>query len=163
MVRYRQHPVFCEHQNCSGNGKAHPWYAADNGIECIFLISRHLAYFLTLGLNEDEASELHLKYYTQYGLALRGLTRHHDIGIQYYWPFATYNTYGSHSDPLDFDRKCDGSLPLEDMIKPSPALRKLFEDIDRTKGENNSQNHWPSYQCSVARVWALTNAYRPVR
>ncbi|KAG5342535.1 hypothetical protein C0989_000663 [Termitomyces sp. Mn162] len=38
------------------------------------------AYFVKLGLSHEEASELHLKYYTQYGLALRGLTRHHDIG-----------------------------------------------------------------------------------
>ncbi|KAG5639280.1 hypothetical protein H0H81_004941 [Sphagnurus paluster] len=37
-------------------------------------------YFVTLGLDHEEASELHLRYYTQYGLALRGLTRHHDIG-----------------------------------------------------------------------------------
>lgn len=33
------------------------------------------------------------------------------------------------------------------MISFNPDLRKLFEDIDRSK----------------ARVWALTNAYRPVR
>ena len=33
------------------------------------------------------------------------------------------------------------------MIKYNPSLRKLFEDIDRSK----------------ARVWALTNAYRNVR
>jgi len=37
-------------------------------------------YFTTLGLDDEEASELHLKYYTQYGLALRGLTLHHDVG-----------------------------------------------------------------------------------
>ncbi|CCM03166.1 uncharacterized protein FIBRA_05288 [Fibroporia radiculosa] len=47
-------------------------------------------------------------------------------------------------DPIDFDQKCDGSLPLEDMLKPDPALRKLLEDIDRSK----------------ARVWGLTNAYK---
>ncbi|KAG5725005.1 hypothetical protein E4T56_gene12489 [Termitomyces sp. T112] len=84
------------------------------------------AYFVKLGLSHEEASELHLKYYTQYGLALRGLTRHHDI------------------DPLDFDRQCDGSLPLENMINFDPRTRKLFEDIDRSK----------------VRVWGLTNAYR---
>lgn len=50
-------------------------------------------------------------------------------------------------DPLDFDQKCDGSLPLETMIKPDPELRKLMQDIDRSK----------------TRVWALTNAYRTVR
>ncbi|KAF9008980.1 Haloacid dehalogenase-like hydrolase-domain-containing protein [Cyathus striatus] len=85
------------------------------------------AYFVGLGLSHEEASELHLKYYTQYGLALRGLKKHHDV------------------DVLDFDRKCDGSLPLEDMIKYDPAVRKLFQDIDRSK----------------ARVWALTNAFKP--
>lgn len=51
-----------------------------------------------------------------------------------------------HVDPLDFDKKCDGSLPLEEMIKPDPSLRKLLEDIDRSK----------------VRVWGLTNAYRTV-
>ncbi|KZV77193.1 pyrimidine 5-nucleotidase, partial [Peniophora sp. CONT] len=85
------------------------------------------AYFLSLGMPDDEATELHHKYYSQYGLALRGLVRHHNI------------------DPLDFDKKCDQSLPLEEMIKPDPALRQLFLDIDRTK----------------YRVWALTNAYKP--
>ncbi|KAF8621583.1 hypothetical protein AX15_007608 [Amanita polypyramis BW_CC] len=84
------------------------------------------AYFVGLGLSHEEASELHHQYYTQYGLALRGLARHHDV------------------DPLDFDRQCDGSLPLEEMINSDPELVKLFEDIDRTK----------------VRVWALTNAYK---
>ncbi|XP_006460266.1 hypothetical protein AGABI2DRAFT_192019 [Agaricus bisporus var. bisporus H97] len=84
-------------------------------------------YFVSLGLSHEEASTLHHRYYSQYGLALRGLKRYHDV------------------DVLDFDRKCDGSLPLEQMISYDPALRKLFEDIDRSK----------------ARVWALTNAYKP--
>ena len=51
------------------------------------------------------------------------------------------------TDPLEFDRQCDGSLPLEDMIKYDPSIRQLLQDIDKTK----------------ARVWALTNAYRTVR
>lgn len=49
-------------------------------------------------------------------------------------------------DALDFDRQCDGSLPLEEMIRPDPKVRKLLQDIDRTK----------------TRVWALTNAYQTV-
>jgi len=55
-------------------------------------------------------------------------------------------TYSQHLDPLDFNEKCDGSLSLEDMIKPDPSVRKLFQDIDRSK----------------ARVWALTNAFETV-
>jgi hypothetical protein len=45
-----------------------------------FRLTMHSAYFLGLGLEEDRASELHHKYYTEYGLALRGLVRHHEIG-----------------------------------------------------------------------------------
>ena len=56
-------------------------------------------------------------------------------------------TYRQHPDPLDFNDKCDGSLPLEDMIQPDPSIRKLFQDIDRSK----------------AHIWALTNAYKTVR
>lgn len=51
------------------------------------------------------------------------------------------------ADALDFDRKCDGSLPLEDILKPDLKLQKLLEDIDRSK----------------TRVWGLTNAYQSVR
>jgi pyrimidine and pyridine-specific 5'-nucleotidase len=49
-------------------------------------------------------------------------------------------------DPLDFDAKCDGSLPLEELLTPDPAVRKLLEDIDPSR----------------ARIWALTNAYKTV-
>ncbi|THV08443.1 pyrimidine 5-nucleotidase [Dendrothele bispora CBS 962.96] len=101
-------------------------YSANTNISAAMGVRIH-AYFVSLGLSEEEASELHHQYYSQYGLALAGLVRNHDV------------------DPLDFDRKCDGSLPLEEMIQYSPSLRKLFEDIDRSK----------------VRVWALTNAYRP--
>ena len=50
-------------------------------------------------------------------------------------------------DPIDFNEKCDGSLPLEEMLKPNPLVRQLLQDIDRSK----------------CRVWALTNAYWTVR
>ncbi|KAF5333526.1 hypothetical protein D9611_002441 [Ephemerocybe angulata] len=117
------------------NGDERPivWFDIDNTLYSASAKISHAmgerihAYFVSMGLDHDEASELHLRYYTQYGLALRGLTRHHDV------------------DPLDFDRKCDGSIPLESMISFKPELRKLFEDIDRTK----------------VRVWGLTNAYKP--
>ena len=39
-------------------------------------------YFVGLGIGHEEASQLHHKYYTLYGLALRGLTRHHDVGSE---------------------------------------------------------------------------------
>lgn len=85
------------------------------------------AYFLGLGLPDEEASALHAKYYREHGLAIRGLLKHHS-GI----------------DPLDYDRRVDGSLPLTDILKPEEELTKLIEDLDRSK----------------CRVFALTNAYK---
>lgn len=101
-----------------------------------------------MGLPDEEASKLHHRYYSQYGLAIRGLVRHHKIGQ------CVVDARSSQlcnrlveTDPLDFDRKCDGSLPLEELLKPDPVLRKLLQDIDRSK----------------VRVWGLTNAYHTVR
>ena len=47
-------------------------------------------------------------------------------------------------DPLDYDKNCDASLPLEQVLKPDASLRNLLSDIDRSK----------------YRVMALTNAYK---
>ena len=78
-----------------------------------------------LELSEEDALALHLKYYTQYGLAIEGLARHHKV------------------DPLEFNREVDDALPLEEMLKPDPKLRKLLLDIDTTK----------------VKLWLFTNAY----
>jgi len=121
-----------------------PPYSRDKN-NCSTLL--YLAYFVSLGLGHEEASELHLKYYTQYGLTLRGLTRHHDVGNVTWFLFPLPPTNMSSTDPLDFDRKCDQAIPLEEMISYDEEVRKLFEDIDRSR----------------VRVWALTNAYCVVR
>ncbi|KAI0251283.1 pyrimidine 5-nucleotidase, partial [Lactifluus subvellereus] len=100
-------------------------YSASSQIAQAMGVRIH-AYMASLGLSDEEASELKSHYYTQYGLTVRGLRRHYGV------------------DPLDFDEKCDGSLPLEEMLEPNPHMRQLLVDIDRSK----------------CRVWALTNAYR---
>lgn len=46
-------------------------------------------------------------------------------------------------DPLEYNRKVDDALPLEEIIKPDPQLRKLLQDIDKTK----------------VKLWLFTNAY----
>lgn len=66
-------------------------------------------------MTQREANELHAKYYTQYGLAIEGLVRHHAV------------------DPLDFNAKVDDALPLENILRPDPKLRQLLEDLDRDK------------------------------
>jgi pyrimidine and pyridine-specific 5'-nucleotidase len=73
-------------------------------------------YFVThLNLPWEEAVKLHKEYYTNYGLALEGLVRHHQI------------------NPLDFNAKVDDALPLEGVIKRDDELRALLEDIDRSR------------------------------
>jgi pyrimidine and pyridine-specific 5'-nucleotidase len=78
-----------------------------------------------LGLLPDDAERLHKDYYQQYGQAIEGLVRHHQI------------------DALEYNAKVDDAVPLDDLIKPNPKLRKLLEDIDTSK----------------VRLWLLTNAY----
>ncbi|GJC93947.1 pyrimidine 5'-nucleotidase [Colletotrichum higginsianum] len=68
-----------------------------------------------LSLSWEDAVKLHKEYYTNYGLAIEGLVRHHQI------------------DPLEYNSKVDDALPLEDILKPNPKLRQLLEDVDKSK------------------------------
>ena len=73
-------------------------------------------YFQThLELSREDASQLHQRYYKDYGLAIEGLVRHHKI------------------NPLEYNTKVDDALPLDDIIKPDPKLRTFLKTIDRTK------------------------------
>lgn len=73
-------------------------------------------YFEThLSLSQNDAAQLHQKYYRDYGLAIEGLVRHHTV------------------DPLDFNSKVDDALPLEDILKPDAKLQRLLADIDKSR------------------------------
>lgn len=78
-----------------------------------------------LSLSKDEATELHQRYYKDYGLAIEGLVRHHKV------------------DPLEYNHQVDDALPLDEIIRPNPKLRRLLQDIDVDK----------------VRLWCFTNAY----
>ena len=78
-----------------------------------------------LSLSQKDANELHYKYYREYGLAIEGLVRHHKVNA------------------LEYNSKVDDALRLQELIKPSPDLRKLIGEIDTTK----------------VRLWLFTNAY----
>lgn len=78
-----------------------------------------------LSLDPAEAFRLHQEYYKTYGLAIEGLVRHHEI------------------DGLEYNSQVDDALPLENILSPDPQLRKLLEDIDKTK----------------VKLWLFTNAY----
>ena len=68
---------------------------------------------------------LHQRYYKEYGLAIEGLVRHHKV------------------DPMEYNRKVDDALPLDGIIAPNPQLRKMLEDIDKSK----------------VKLWLFTNAH----
>lgn len=73
-------------------------------------------YFVThLSVPAEEATRLHLQYYKDYGLAIEGLARYHQI------------------DPLDFNHQVDDALPLDDLLSPDPELRHLLESFDKSK------------------------------
>lgn len=59
------------------------------------------SYFLQIGLEEVEANALHMKYYSEYGLAIRGLVKHHKV------------------DPLHYDLNCDSALPVSLISHPN--------------------------------------------
>lgn len=92
------------------------------------MVDRIHSYFRSLGLENAEAEHLHQRYYKEYGLAIRGLVRHHTI------------------DPLDYDQKCDASLPLQKVLRPDPKVVAMMKRIDKRK----------------TRIFALTNAYKVV-
>lgn len=73
-------------------------------------------YFMAnLSLDDESAELLQQKYYKDYGLALEGLVRFHQI------------------DALDYNAQVDDALPLEHILKPDAALRLMLQSIDRTK------------------------------
>ena len=78
-----------------------------------------------LELPAEDARQLHAKYYKDYGLAISGLVKHHKI------------------DPVAYNREVDDALPLDDIIKPDPQLRRLLSDVDRSK----------------VKLWLFTNAH----
>lgn len=78
-----------------------------------------------LSLSAEDALMLHHKYYKDYGLAIEGLAKHHKI------------------DPMVFNREVDDALPLDDILRPDPDLRRLLESFDKSK----------------VKLWLFTNAH----
>lgn len=77
------------------------------------LIDQYFAKHLSLSWHD--AVKLHKEYYTNYGLAIEGLVRHHQI------------------DPLEYNAQVDDALPLETILQPRPEIRQLLEDVDLSK------------------------------
>lgn len=86
-------------------------------------------YFVrTLDVSDEDAYKLHQEYYKSYGLAIQGLVKYHKI------------------DALEYNEKVDDALPLQDILKPDPELRKLLLNLKESG--------------TVTRLWLFTNAYK---
>lgn len=64
-----------------------------------------------LSLNDEEAHNLHMDYYKNYGLALEGLVRNHKV------------------DALEYNAKVDDSLDLKSVLHYNNALRECLLNI----------------------------------
>jgi pyrimidine 5'-nucleotidase len=93
------------------------WYAIQMQNRTLAMTDQTLdKYFQNhLSLSEEDANELHTRYYKDYGLAIEGLVRHHKV------------------DALEYNEKVDDALPLEDIMSNDPKLRKLLKDLDTSK------------------------------
>lgn len=68
-----------------------------------------------LAIPAAEARQLHQQYYRDYGLAIEGLVRHHQV------------------EALDFNARVDDALPIEALLQPDGRLRRLLADLDRRR------------------------------
>ena len=77
------------------------------------MADRIIDYCVTLGYSKIESAELSLRYYIDYGLAIRGFIKHHNI------------------DPIDYDVKVDQSLPLDGLIIADTDLKDILEKCNQ--------------------------------
>ncbi|KAJ2785093.1 suppressor of deletion of TFIIS [Coemansia interrupta] len=106
------HVFFFDIDNCL--------YSPDLGIMRLTKDRIH-AFGRSIGMDPATVADTCETYLRDYGLTVRGLMEHHGV------------------DPVEFNEKVDGSLPLDSVIKPDPRLRKLLLAV-------------------TARRWAFTNA-----
>jgi hypothetical protein len=53
---------------------------SDTSLGAEFKVNTSVAFVVSLGFSDEMAFKLRSQYYTQYGLTLRGLRRHHGVG-----------------------------------------------------------------------------------
>ncbi|KAJ1966704.1 hypothetical protein H4R35_006924, partial [Dimargaris xerosporica] len=99
-------------------------YPPSTGIAQI-MKERIYAYGIKIGIPQEQVETLCETYYRDYGLAIRGLLKHHVI------------------DPVDYDREVDGSLPLEALLRPNPDLRAMLSRLTahRVAFTNAGEHH----------------------
>ncbi|KAI9595852.1 pyrimidine 5'-nucleotidase [Syncephalis fuscata] len=83
----------------------------------VLMRERIIDYAIKAGISEDRerTRELCKRYYTDYGLSIRGLLLHHNV------------------DPVNYDEEVDGGLPIEELIKPDSELRDMLQQLKTRK------------------------------
>lgn len=82
----------------------------------------------SLNLDPEAARKLNHTYYREYGLAIRGLVMFHGINA------------------LEYNQLVDDSLPLQDILRPDPALRAMLLAL--------------KHSGAFDKLWLFTNAYK---
>ncbi|KAJ2006367.1 suppressor of deletion of TFIIS [Coemansia thaxteri] len=95
-------------------------YSPELGIDRL-MKERIFALGRDIGLDSHSVEDTCNNYYKDYGLTVRGLVKHHGV------------------DAAAFNGQVNGSLPIESLISPDPALRQMLLSIK-------------------TRRWAFTNA-----
>ncbi|AMD22427.1 HGR088Cp [Eremothecium sinecaudum] len=83
-------------------------YKRSTKIQDLMQVSIQNYFKFSLALNDEEAYELNRTYYRQYGLAISGLVKHHQI------------------DSMEYNQMVDDALPLQDILQPDPELRNML-------------------------------------
>ncbi|KAK0278414.1 suppressor of deletion of TFIIS [Friedmanniomyces endolithicus] len=76
-------------------------------------------------LDQEAAHKLHMQYHDEYSMVVEAIADKHGMS------------------PFHFNSQVDDALPLEALLKPDPAVRKMLQDMDRSK----------------IKLWLFTNAY----
>ncbi len=72
------------------------------------MADRIIEYCKGLGYSYKDSADLSLRYYIDYGLAIRGFVKHHNI------------------NPIEYDIAVDQSLPLDGLIHKDEELKKIL-------------------------------------
>ncbi|KAG0675496.1 hypothetical protein C6P40_001559 [Pichia californica] len=89
-------------------------YKRSTKIHDLMQIYIHKYFKSHLHLNDNEAHQLHMFYYKQYGLALEGLVRLHKVNA------------------MDYNNLVDDALPLDKILLPNPLLRNLLLKLKKS-------------------------------
>lgn len=96
-------------------------YERSTKIHDMMQVKIHKYFKDSLNLNDEDAHNLHMNYYTTYGLAIEGLVRNHQVNA------------------LEYNSKVDDALDLKSVLSTNVELRELLQSI---KQNGNYDYFW---------------------